>query len=191
VLGLIPGVGAMYNGQFVKGFIHVVVFAVLVSLAGYYSIFGIFIAAWIIYQSFEAYHVAKALRDGQPPPDPFGLNELGNMLNLGTRSRNPGQPVAGQGTPMPPAEGYQPPYQAPFPPPPSGFSVPPLPPPMCCQSRAPVGAIVLIALGLLFLLGQLDVFRDRFFGLTWPLLLIALGVWLIVRRIGDSKGGSK
>jgi hypothetical protein len=49
----------------------------------------------------------------------------------------------------------------------------------------------LIALGLLFLLGQLDVFRDRFFGLTWPLLLIALGVWLIVRRIGDSKGGSK
>jgi TM2 domain-containing membrane protein YozV len=192
VLGLIPGVGAMYNGQFVKGFIHVVVFAVLVSLAGYYGIFGIFIAAWIVYQSFEAYHVAKALRDGQPPPDPFGLNELGNLLNLGTRPRNPGQPVAGQGTPMPPAEGYQPPpYQAPFPLPPSGFSVPPLPPPICCQSRAPVGAIVLIAMGLLFLLGQLDVFRDRFFGLTWPLLLIALGVWLIVRRIGDSKGGSK
>jgi TM2 domain-containing membrane protein YozV len=187
-LGLIPGVGAMYNGQFVKGFIHVVVFAVLVSLAGYYSIFGIFIAAWIIYQSFEAYHVAKALRDGQPPPDPFGLNELGNVLNLGARPRIPGQPFAGQNAPMPPAEGYQPPpYQAPFPPP-VGF---PAPPPICCQSRTPVGAIVLIALGLLFLLGQLDVFRDRFFGLTWPLLLIALGVWLIVRRIGDSKGGSK
>ena len=101
VLGLIPGVGAMYNGQFVKGFIHVIVFAVLVSLAGYYGIFGIFIAAWIIYQSFEAYHVAKALRDGQPPPDPFGLNELGNVLNLGARPRNPGQPVAGQGAPMP------------------------------------------------------------------------------------------
>ena len=187
-LGLIPGVGAMYNGQFVKGFIHVIVFAVLVSLAGYYGIFGIFIAAWIVYQSFEAYHVAKALRDGLPPPDPFGLNELGNLLNLGARPRNPGQPFAGQSAPMPPAEGYQPPpYQAPFPPP-VGF---PAPPPICCQSRTPVGAIVLIALGLLFLLGQLDVFRDRFFGLTWPLLLIALGVWLIVRRIGDSKGGSK
>jgi len=188
VLGLIPGVGAMYNGQFVKGFIHVIVFAVLVSLAGYYGIFGIFIAAWIVYQSFEAYHVAKALRDGLPPPDPFGLNELGNLLNLGARPRNPGQPFAGQSAPMPPAEGYQPPpYQAPFPPP-VGF---PAPPPICCQNRTPVGAIVLIALGLLFLLGQLDVFRDRFFGLTWPLLLIALGVWLIVRRIGDSKGGSK
>ena len=31
VLGLIPGVGAMYNGQFFKGLIHVVIFAVLVS----------------------------------------------------------------------------------------------------------------------------------------------------------------
>ena len=32
VLGLIPGVGAMYNGQLFKGLIHVVVFAILVSL---------------------------------------------------------------------------------------------------------------------------------------------------------------
>src|SRR6202041_1574353 len=30
-LGLIPGVGAMYNGQFVKGIAHLVIFAVLVS----------------------------------------------------------------------------------------------------------------------------------------------------------------
>jgi hypothetical protein len=196
-LGLIPGVGAMYNSQYLKGFIHVVVFAVLVSLADHYDIFGFFIAAWIFYQSFEAYHTAKALRDGQPPPDPFGLNEVGNWLNLGARPRNPGQPVAGQVPVEPPTEGYQPPppYQAPFPPPPPppppGFSVPPVPPPICSQSRAPVGAIVLIALGLLFLLGQLDVFRERFFGFTWPLLLIALGVWMIIRRIEDSKGGSK
>jgi hypothetical protein len=189
VLGLIPGVGAMYNGQFVKGFIHVVVFAVLVSITSSVNgIFGIFIGAWVLYQSFDAYHTAKALRDGQPPPDPFGLNEVGNWLNLGTRPRNSGQDAA-----VPPTAGYQPPppYQAPFPPPPAGFPVPPVPPPLCCPSRAPVGAIVLIALGVLFLLGQLDVFRDRFFGLTWPLLLIALGVWLIVRRIEDSKGGSK
>jgi TM2 domain-containing membrane protein YozV len=191
VLGLIPGVGAMYNGQFVKGFIHVVVFAVLVSLTGYYPIFGIFIAAWVIYQSFEAYHVAKALRDGQPPPDPFGLNQLGDLLNLGQRPRNPGQPATGQPAP-PPTGSYQPspPYQAPFPPPP-GFIDPAAPPPICYRRREPVGAIVLIALGLLFLLGQLDVFRDRFFGLTWPLLLIALGVWLIIRRFEDSRGGSK
>src|ERR1700761_4860183 len=30
VLGLIPGVGAMYNGEFAKGFIHVLIFATLI-----------------------------------------------------------------------------------------------------------------------------------------------------------------
>jgi hypothetical protein len=194
VLGLIPGVGAMYNGQFVKGFIHVVVFAVLVSITSSVNgIFGIFIGAWVLYQSFEAYQTAKALRDGLPPPDPFGLNEVGNWLNLGPRPQNPGQPAAGQGAAGQPTAGYQPPppFQAPFPPPP-GFPNPAAPlPPICYPSRTPVGAIVLIALGVLFLLGQLDVFRDRFFGFAWPFLLIALGVWLIIRRIEDSKGGSK
>ena len=87
---------------------------------------------------------------------------------------------------------YQGPYQAPLTPPAAGFPDPAAPlPPICWRRRAPIGAIVLIALGVLFLLGQLDIFHGRFFGLTWPLLLIALGVWLIVRRIGDSQGGSK
>jgi hypothetical protein len=197
MLGLIPGVGAMYNGQFVKGFVHVVVFAVLVSITSEFhspvdTFFGIFVAAWIFYQSFEAYYTAKAIRDGQPPPDPFGLNEVGNWLNLGTRPRNSGQPAAGQGT-----AGYQPPpYQAPpSPPGVADTAVPPATPqywrPLFWHRNEPVGAIVLIALGVLFLLGQLDVFRERFFGLTWPLLLIALGVWLIIRRFEDTKGGSK
>jgi hypothetical protein len=212
-LGLIPGVGAMYNGQFFKGFIHVIVFAVLVSVADHYDIFSIFIAAWIIYQSFEAFHTAKALRDGQPLPDPFGLNEVGNWLNMGTRLRNPGQPGAGPVQAVPPSEGYQPPdagqspppyqtpypggYQAPFTPPAAGFvdsSVPPPLPPlplMHHRRQEPIGAIVLIALGMLFLLGQLDIFRGRFIEFTWPLLLIALGVWLVVRRLGNSQGGSK
>jgi hypothetical protein len=190
-LGLIPGVGAMYNGQFVKGFIHVAVFAVLVSIASEShspidTIFGLFITAWIFYQCFDAYHTAKALRDGLPPPDPLGLNELSSLLTPGLRLRNPGQPAAGQTAPVPPTAGYQPPppFQAPY----QGQFAPP---PICPPSRAPVGAIVLIALGVLFLLGQLDVFRDRLFGLTWPLLLIALGVWLIVRRIEVSRGGPK
>jgi hypothetical protein len=192
VLGLIPGVGAMYNGQFFKGFIHVVVFAVLISITDHYPIFGLFIAAWIVYQSFEAFHTAKALRDGLPVPDPFALNELGNWLNLGSRPRNPGQPVAGQ----PPAPGYQPPYtgqyQAPFTPPPPGFIDPAAPPlPVCCGRREPIGAIVLIVLGVMFLLGQLDLFHGQFYKFAWPVLLIALGVWLFVRRMGDSEGGSK
>jgi hypothetical protein len=50
---------------------------------------------------------------------------------------------------------------------------------------------VLIALGIMFLLGQLNVFHGRLFEFAWPVLLIALGVWLVVRRMGDSQGGSK
>ena len=73
----------MYNGQFFKGLIHVVIFAVLVSITEYHGIFGLFIAAWILYQSFEAFHTARALRDGQPPPDP-----LDRTSRHGPRSAN-------------------------------------------------------------------------------------------------------
>jgi hypothetical protein len=211
VLGLIPGVGAMYNGQFPKGFIHVAVFAVLVTGASEFHspvdiIFGLFIPAWILYQSFEAYHTARALRDGLPLPDPFGLNEVGDWLNLGTRSRNPNQPENAQNTtdsaartpgaaePGTQASGsYSPPYQTPFPPS-AGFTAPVAPPPpdsVSWQRPEPIGAIVLIALGVLFLLAQLGIFHGRLLEFTWPLVLIALGVWLIVRRLGDSQGGSK
>jgi hypothetical protein len=212
VLGLIPGVGAMYNGQFFKGLIHVIVFAVLVSITEYHGIFGIFIGAWCLYQSFEAYHTARALRDGQPLPDPLGLNEVGNWLNLGGRPRYPGQPGATGTNPGPSGQSspgdasatgaYQPPYepigyQAPFTPPAENFNDPAVPPgplywrPLCWQRGAPVGAILLIGLGVLFLLDQLDIFNGRLKDFFWPLALIGLGVWLIVRRVGDTRGGSK
>jgi hypothetical protein len=241
VLGLIPGVGAMYNGQFFKGLIHVVIFAVLVSMAHISGIFGIFIPAWILYQSFEAFHTAKALRDGQPVPDPLGLNEVGNWLNLGKHPQYPGQPpppgqppvnpgpfagpgASGPAQPPPPgayqppftqgpyqAPG-QPPYQTPYqgqwqnpytPPAPGPFNptappIPPIPPdpsaywgPGFWHRGAPVGAVVLIALGALFLLGQLDIFHGRLIEFTWPVFLIGLGVWLVVRRLGESQGGPK
>jgi TM2 domain-containing membrane protein YozV len=235
VLGLIPGVGAMYNGQFFKGFIHVAIFVVLISITDHYPIFGIFIAAWILYQSFEAFHTAKSIRDGQPLPDPLGLNEVGNWLNLGGRPRTPGQQGAwqsGQGQPGqanpagyapgaypqgsyapgqatqgstdPGTAGWQPPYtgqqaqyqQAPYTPPAGAYAdpaVPPIPPvpPVYWKRKEPIGAIVLIGLGVLFLLGQLDWFSSRVFEYTWPLGLIGLGAWMIVRRLGDTKGGSK
>lgn len=236
VLGLIPGVGAMYNGQFFKGLLHVVIFAVLISMAQYYGIFGIFIAAWIFYQSFEAYHTAKARRDGDPLPDPLGLNEVGNWLHMGfqTEYRRP------QGPPPPPGagpvpgpgqvpsaagfapytgsyqaphsnpyqSGYQPPPYAPpaspyepysgmppapgfvpgYPPPPAaGFApgtapMPPIPPvpPAHWRRREPIAAIILIALGVLFLLGQ---FSGRVLAYAWPVVLIALGAWMMVRRM--------
>jgi TM2 domain-containing membrane protein YozV len=215
-LGLIPGVGAMYNGQFVKGFVHVAIFAVLCSLAANVNdYFGFGIPIWIVYQAFEAYHTAKALRDGQPLPDPLGLNEVGNWLNLGSRSRTPSQPGAYPSNPAEPANPagpaasgspqpaqapyqaqYQTQYQAPFTPPVADFTdsgLPPVPPvpPHCSHGREPIGAIVLIALGVLFLLNQFDLFHGRIFDFTWPILLIGLGVWLIIRRLGDSQGGCK
>jgi hypothetical protein len=202
-----------------------VIFAVLISITDHYPIFGLFIAAWILYQSFEAYHTARARRDGQPLPDPLGLNEVGNWLNLGGRPRYPGQPGAGPGpvnpgsyAPGPYASGpadqapagypppnpgqYQPPYQgqyqAPFTPPAPGAVDPGFTPdpseywrPLFCRRKEPVGAVILIALGMLFLLGQLDVFNGRLFEFAWPVLLIGMGVWLIVRRLGESQGGSK
>jgi hypothetical protein len=43
-------------------------------------------------------------------------------------------------------------------------------------------------LGVLFALGQMDIFSARIFEFSWPILLIGLGIWLIARRIGDMKG---
>jgi TM2 domain-containing membrane protein YozV len=206
VLGLIPGVGAMYNGQFFKGLIHVVIFAVLVNLADHYGIFGLFIAAWILYQSFEAYHTAVARRDGTPLPDPLGLNEVGNWLNLG-RTQYPPQPQAGAPGPVasgPAGSGYQAPYtgpsyQTPYTTPYTPGAeyvdpaVPPVPPvpPVYWRRKEPIGAMILIGFGLILLLNQMGYVTERIVHYLWPLIFIALGVWLIVRRIGDSKGGAQ
>ena len=201
-LGLIPGVGAMYNGQLFKGLVHVIIFAVLVTLTDRYDIVGIFIAAWICYQSFEAFHTARARRDGLPLPDPFGINELGSWLNFGSHSGNPpsaaygaqpGAPYAGTAsgpaygaTPdAPPSGAPTPPFSQPY----TGSAAPwadpaypPVPPPPATRNL-PFGAIVLIALGILFLLHSMG-FVAGIMRYSWPLLLIGLGVWLIVSRTG-------
>jgi len=48
----------------------------------------------------------------------------------------------------------------------------------------PIAAIVLIAIGVMFLLGQ---FSGRVFEFTGPIVLIALGVWLVIRRVRDTR----
>jgi len=208
VLGIIPGVGAMYNAQYFKGLIHVVIFVVIISITTHYGLFGLFIPAWVLYQSFEAFHTAKAIRDGQPLPDPLGLNEVGNWLNLGgpqpgapgqPRPGTPGQPVNPPGAGPATASGmrgYQQTsytqYQAPYtPPPPPGFidpAVPPTPPvpPVFWKRKEPIGALILIGFGLLLLLNQLGYMAERVIHILWPLIFIAIGVWLVIRRIGDT-----
>jgi hypothetical protein len=69
LLGFIPGVGAIYNGQYAKGLIHVVVFGLLISFlnrgAGPFEpLFAILLAAWVFYMAFEAYHTARKKRFG-------------------------------------------------------------------------------------------------------------------------------
>lgn len=69
-LGFIPGVGAIYNGQYAKGLIHAVIFGLLISLitsahsGGAEAFLGIMVSAWVMYQAFEAYHTARKRRYG-------------------------------------------------------------------------------------------------------------------------------
>ena len=84
LLGLIPGVGAMYNEQYAKGVVHLVIFALLVSFSHITGIFVLFVFGWIAYMSIEAHHTAKARLDGTPLPNPFGLNDIGERMGFGT-----------------------------------------------------------------------------------------------------------
>lgn len=189
MLGFIPGVGAMYNGQFIKGLVHVVIFIILIGMTEHVGIFLILVAAWVAYQVFDAFETAKARRDGRSLPDPFGLNDLGNRMGIPmgpTSGAGPAGPAAanygaaqgftgGQTPPPPPAAGFTDPYGAPpVPPPPAHY--------YGWGRKEPIGALVLIGLGVLFLLNTLDVFHFDWFGRLWPVLLICFGVALFLRR---------
>lgn len=73
LLGFIPGVGAIYNGQVLKGLIHVLIFAGLIALSEHASFFGVLIAFFYFYMVWDAYATAKAIQERRPLPDPFGL----------------------------------------------------------------------------------------------------------------------
>ena len=210
MLGVIPGVGAMYNGQFVKGFLHVVVFAVLIGITDHYPIFGLFIAAWVFYQSFEAFHTARAAGRNAAARS-LWLERGGQLAELGPAdsSVSSGAAIAGTGSAEPGPVGYGPAESGPRHPGAAGgyrLRMPgnrltrrrrrlprrlfrPSRPSMAKQCAGGRGGPDWP--GPVFLLGQLDIFHGRFMEFAWPLILIALGVWLIIRRIEESQGGSK
>jgi TM2 domain-containing membrane protein YozV len=82
MLGLIPGVGAIYNGQYAKGLVHAIVFGLLVSIissesaGGLEPLFGILIAVWVFYMAIEAYHTARKRRSG------VLVDEFSSLVNL-------------------------------------------------------------------------------------------------------------
>lgn len=173
ILGFIPGVGAMYNGEYAKGFIHVVVFATLIWMSDNVSgLFGLAIAAFVVYMPIEAYQTAKARQMGLPAPDPFGLNNL--FSGPGSRV-TPVQPAPGvvAGV-VPTATGA-----------PTGVpGAQPAEEDYCPPSRVPVGAFVLIGLGVLFLLDEIGVLHFHSLWRFWPLVLIAIGIRVLIRRRG-------
>jgi hypothetical protein len=81
-LGLIPGVGAIYNGQYGKGLVHAVVTGLLISImetgaaedAG--ALFGFVLVAWWLYMAMEAYHTARKRRAGEV------VDEFSSLINL-------------------------------------------------------------------------------------------------------------
>lgn len=136
LLGLIPGVGAIYNGQYVKGLIHVIVLGVLISIVstesagGMEPLFGMLIAVWVFYMAFEAYHTARKRQAG------LVVDEFSSLVPLRGR--------------------------------PSSF---------------PVGPVVLIAVGVLFLMNTLDLLRFSQIIRFWPLALIGLGAYMLYERL--------
>jgi len=137
LLGLIPGVGAIYNGQYVKGLVHVIVLGLLISITangdasgGLEPLFGMMIGVWVFYMAFEAYHTAKKRQMGQP------VDEFSSLVSL-----------HGHG------------------------------------SSFPVAPAVLIAVGLLFLLNNMEIIRFSQFIRYWPIALIALGVYMLYERV--------
>ncbi len=92
VLGLIPGVGAVYNGQYAKGVVHVVILGLLISITSsgaagsLEALFGLLIAVWFFYMAFEAYHTAKKRQSGQP------VDEFSSLVPI--KGSSNGFPVA-------------------------------------------------------------------------------------------------
>jgi hypothetical protein len=136
ILGFIPGVGAMYNGQYAKGLAHIVIYVVLQSLANHNGVMGLLVAGFVFYQVFEAYHTAKARREGRPLPDPFGLNNIGQQVGAHfNASRATGVPPNPAGYP-----GYVPAQAVVTPPPEPGAPVwgsVPVAPPVAAYTQTP------------------------------------------------------
>jgi hypothetical protein len=168
-LGFIPGVGAMYNGQFMKGFIHVMAFVCIIWMADRFGpiMIPVFFA-YFFYLVFDAYKTAHAIELGQPVPDPFGLERA---FGSGTH-----YPARSSSTVIPPVAGAVP----------MAGAVPVNPVDAAIEDRScrrtPAGAFVLILLGVLFLLDNLGIFEFHWIGRMWPLILIVIGGWLFYQR---------
>lgn len=136
LLGWIPGVGAIYNGQYLKGLVHAVIFGLLISLisstenSSGQPLLVMMLIGFVFYMPFEAYHTAKKRQMG------VRVDEWSSLLS---QSRYTG--------------------------------------------RAPVGPIVLILIGVVFLLDSLHLIEFREIGRFWPVILIVVGAYMLYSRV--------
>jgi Domain of unknown function (DUF5668) len=124
-LGIIPGLGAVYNGDYWKALIHVLVFAAIIALIPHAPvIFALVLAAWVFYMPVDAYQTARA-----------------KAASGATGATDP-----------------------------------------TARGRETLGPVLLIVIGTLALLNELNLIDiDRVLDF-WPLGLIALGVWMLMKR---------
>lgn len=211
ILGAIPfGVGAVYNGQYAKGLAHLVIFSLLVAgtnASGRGSetlnvLCGIGIAFFIVYQILDAVRSARAIQAGQSAPDPFGLSEmvtggakvdtsriptgaivlillgvlflLNTISDFGAHRFWPILLIVLGAWLFSRNFGLLGPQQA--------CSTDPR-----YRSRRLMGPSILAALGILFLLSNLDVAP---FGRTWPIILLVIGAVKLVQSSVMGTGGS-
>lgn len=139
-MGLFPGLGAVYNGEYNKALVHVVVFvAILVSLVsaaneddvsvGAIVTLALMLAGFVLYMAFDSMRVAQAKATGETLKDP--LNEFSKNM--------------------------------------------------------PIGPIILIGFGGLWLLSNFRIFDflHLSIGRLWPLIFIAIGVMLFRKRTSN------
>jgi hypothetical protein len=80
-LGFIPGVGAIYNGQYAKGLVHAVIFGLLISILSHSGgdtapLLGVVLTAWVFYMVFEAYHTANKRMMGE------AVDEFSSLIHV-------------------------------------------------------------------------------------------------------------
>lgn len=140
VLGLIPGVGAIYNGQYLKGLVHAVIFGLLISLASATEgsagqpMIVTLAMGFYAYMAFEAYHTARKRQLG------LAVEEWSSLVS-----------------------------------------------PNHYMARAPIGPVLLIVLGILFLLDTLHVIEFRELARFWPVLLIIAGAVMLFNRMSNAR----
>ncbi len=128
-LGLIPGLGAVYNGDYMRAVILIAIWAGLLAVGVTDSFGDLSPVIWIAFGLFPVFTAIDSYRAAQQR-----------------------QLAAVEGASAAPA------------------------------GQRPVGAIILIVLGVLALLGNFGWIRGEWVSRGWPIVLIAIGVWLFVRR---------